>query len=252
VTWPDTDLHKLPVKAYRSGGGLHASIIGSTTGIDVLSVVHPTTGAGGKYFRFDPAAMAAAVGGAGDWEGTYSCYALRTGVQAKVRFKHGPLGKSISKTLYRHVESDDEDSKPKKSFLATVAGKGRKFIPFGKSRSKTKAEENEGVADDDDAENGEDVVADDAGTIEDVEKEEHELVQALGIGCFDTGARPGDWRVGDIILLKRNVLAPVVMKRSAPAISTNEEASKTDEWFRIYFPDPPIEPNQDEVVIPDT
>jgi hypothetical protein len=256
VTWPDTDLHKLPLSAHRSGEGLHANIVGSTTDIDILSVVHPTAGADGKYFRFDPAAMAAARGGARDWEGTYTCYVLRTGVRDKVTFKHGPLGKSASKTLYRHVESDDEDTKPKKSFLATVAGKGRKFIRFGKSRSEIEAGENDDVSEDDDAETGEEVVADDADTNEDVEKEEHELVQALGIGCYSTGARPGDWRVGDVILLKRYVLQPGVVEPSRPAASTRkdgyEEASKTDEWFRVYHPDP-IEPNQvDEVVIPDT
>ena len=255
VTWPDTDLHKLPVSTHRSGGGLHANIIGSTTGIDVLSVVHPTNGADGKFFRFDTAAMAAAVGGAGDWEGTYSCYALRTGVKAKVTFKHGPLGKSVSKTLYRHVEADDveaddEDSKPKKSFFSKVAGKvagkGRKFIRFGRSRSEIMAGGNEDVANDDDAENATGAVAAAADASENVEKEEHELVQALGVGCFDSGARPGDWRVGDIILLKRDVLEPVVVEPSAPV------ASKTHDWFRVSFVDP-IEPNKnkaDEVVNP--
>ena len=118
------------------------------------------------------------------------------------------------------------------------------------------AGENDDVSEDDDAETGEEVVADDADTNEDVEKEEHELVQALGIGCYSTGARPGDWRVGDVILLKRYVLQPGVVEPSRPAASTRkdgyEEASKTDEWFRVYHPDP-IEPNQvDEVVIPDT
>ena len=155
-------------------------------------------------------------------------------------FKHGPLGKSVSKTLYRHVEADDveaddEDSKPKKSFFSkvagTVAGKGRKFIRFGRSRSeidggrerrrrRTMTTRRLATG----------AVAAAADASEDVEKEEHELVQALGIGCYSTGARPGDWRVGDVILLKRYVLQPGVVEPSRPAASTRkdgyEEASK--------------------------
>jgi hypothetical protein len=37
-----------------------------------------------------------------------------------------------------------------------------------------------------------------------------------------------------------------------PRALNDDPASKTDEWFRVYHPEP-IEPNQvDEVVIPDT
>ena len=139
----------------------------------------------------------------------------------------------------------------------TVAGKGRKFIRFGRSRSEidggrerrrrrtmtTRRLPTEAVA-----------AAADAS--EDVEKEEHELVQALGVGCFATGARPGDWRVGDVILLKRDVLQPGVVEPSRPAASTRkdgyEEASNTDEWFRVFLrgPDRTQSSKADEVVIP--
>jgi CRP-like cAMP-binding protein len=227
-------------------------------------VVHPKDGADGKYFRFDPAAMAAAAGGRRNWQGTYSCYMLRTGRKAKVTFTHGPLGKAMSKSLSRQHSRAPEPkklavlTKYARKGLADVARRGRKFIRFGTSREEIVTGGVENVADDNNADNGEEVVDDDvddgkevvdedADTSEDADEDDQQLVSVLGIGRFEFGAQPGDWRIGDIILLKRNVID----KHALGHKDGYEENPKTDEWFRINFPDPVKPDEQDEVVIPD-
>ena len=107
VTWPDTDLHKLPGSTYRSGGGLHANIVGCSTSIDVLSVSE-----NGLQFHFDTDAMAAAFGGDKNWPGTYVCHALRTGVTGPVTFEKSSSSSSSSKKgvrfLFAKMKTSDD------------------------------------------------------------------------------------------------------------------------------------------------
>jgi hypothetical protein len=109
VTWPDTDLHKLPGSTYRSGGGLHANIVGCSTSIDVLSVSE-----NGLQFHFDTDAMAAAFGGDKNWPGTYVCHALRTGVTGPVTFEMSSSSSSSSSSkkgvrfLFAKMKTSDD------------------------------------------------------------------------------------------------------------------------------------------------
>ena len=108
VTWPDTDLHKLPGSTYRSGGGLHANIVGCSTSIDVLSVSE-----NGLQFHFDTDAMAAAFGGDKNWPGTYVCHALRTGVTGPVTFEKSSSSSSSSskkgvRFLFAKMKTSDD------------------------------------------------------------------------------------------------------------------------------------------------
>jgi len=107
VTWPDTDLHKLPGSTYRSGGGLHANIVGCSTSIDVLSVSED-----GSRFRFDTDAMAAAFGGDKNWPGSYVCHALRTGITRPVKFEKSSSSsskKGVRFLFAKKKTSDDDD-----------------------------------------------------------------------------------------------------------------------------------------------
>ena len=258
VRWETTDLNRLPGSTYRSGGGLHANIVGCTTSIDVLGVSdvgHPTDG---SYFRFDVDAMAAAIGGEGEWEGTYDCFILRTGKIERVTFKkpgnfyetnepvtdasHGQIHALQVPAQMAPVQSL-ADVPLKKSFGCCWGGvdvdetepTGNLLHILSLPDNYVEPEDEESPENEDESEAGEETTPGKSISPTDI----------LGVGWFEREQNPGDWRIGDIILLKRAHAGPL----AEPPKPGNAAKTGTDQWLLVHFPDP-LKPNATELVLP--
>ena len=84
VRWESTDLHKLANSTARSGGGIHATLLGVSTAFNVLDVRHSGHPADGSIFRFDKDAIRAATCGVANWQGRYEVLNLRNGKKGEV------------------------------------------------------------------------------------------------------------------------------------------------------------------------
>jgi len=253
VRWETTDLGKLPGSTYRSGGGLHANIVGCTTSIDVLGVSEVDQAADGSYFRFDVDAMAAAIGGEGEWEGTYDCFVLRTGKTGRVTFNKpgsfypvfykatasgydkvtGAQGKQVVAAPVAAAPADRPRNSPVSSGCCFSSIDVDETEPTGELVHVISAPEN--------------YVEPEAKEPKPSGKPSAKSVSptdVFGIGWFEKEQKPGDWCIGDIILLKRTHAGP----SSEPTKPGNAKVG-TDQWLLVHFPDP-LKPNATELVLP--
>jgi hypothetical protein len=93
VRWESTDLHKLANSTARSGGGIHANILGTSTAINVLDIRRHGHPSDGSIFRFDKDAVRALNCGKCDgsnWAGIYEVLNLRNGKKGKVMLADEP------------------------------------------------------------------------------------------------------------------------------------------------------------------
>ena len=111
VRWESTDLHKLANSTARSGGGIHANILGTSTAINVLDIRRHGYPSDGSIFRFDKDAVRALNCGKCDgsnWAGTYEVLNLRNGKKGKVMLADKPDETVLETYVASHTQKPSE------------------------------------------------------------------------------------------------------------------------------------------------
>ena len=273
VRWESTDLHKLANSTYRSGGGIHASLLGTSTAFNVLDVRHSGHPADGSIFRFDKDAIRAATCGVADWQGRYEVLNLRSGKKGEVML----LDKTDAKVLEAYSTTMVKESTPAAELepVPIVAAAPPSVVVVDTpdaNRAPGQPQRAKGLfsccfpapeppvapsacVDDPSATTMvvyKDVYIDEASPPEEppqqVPSQASAAVDVLGFGYWVDDAKAlalaaGDWQIGDIIMIARadldvDSLAPSVLEGGDAGVAALERAKSIDaagDWANIRF-----------------
>ena len=256
VRWESTDLHKLPGSTARSGGGIHANLLGTATSVNVLDVRLHNHPSDGSIFRFDIEALRALSCGQMEAKTTHEVLNLRTGRRGKVMFSQKP------DDVVKRYAASQKKTKPKTAPIRTVVvpqvdapqpafvsapkttGKGGCFCCFGIDEPVSDVTQPP-------VEPGRTTmvvykpvyVEEDENTSERHGEQDSHSLDALGVGYWVDAMAKDDWQIGDILMLNRSVLnmdesAPSVLEDVSNISSLERQTSieLAGEWAKIRFP----------------
>lgn len=266
VRWEHTDLFKVPGSTARSGGGLHATLLGATTTVSVLDVRRHGHPSDGSIFRFDVDAMRVLNGD--DWKGEYDALNLRTGRKGKVVFTDASGAANAMKKYTGGVQnqpmapsapsapppSTETRPPPPESRPRRVR---RSPGPFSCCFNAPEEEEIETntvctmMPPEDPAYTTVVVYADSAAsaaTPPAAAQQDAASLDALGVGYWSSSPMEADdWRIGDIVMLGRSGLdidvdAPSVLEddpnaANVPQLETQRSLDAAGDWAFVLFPE---------------
>jgi hypothetical protein len=286
VRWEHTDLFKVPGSTARSGGGLHATLLGATTTVSVLDVRRHGHPSDGSIFRFDVDAMRVLNGD--DWKGEYDALNLRTGRKGKVVFTDASgAANAMKKYTGGGVQnqpmvpsapsapppSTETPPPPPESRPRRVR---RSPGPFSCCFNAPEEEEEEiettntvctMMPPDDPAYTTVVVYADSAAsaaapTPPAAAQQDAASLDALGVGYWSSSPMEADdWRIGDIVMLGRSGLdidvdAPSVLEddpnaANVPQLETQRSLDAAGDWAFVLFPERVKDGEQELFKLPD-
>lgn len=273
VRWESTDLGKLANSTYRSGGGIHANLLGTSTAFNVLDVRHSGHPADGSIFRFDKDAIRAATCGVADWQGRYDVLNLRSGKKGEVMLLDEADAKVLeaySKTLVKRMTAPEPAAPvapvaPPSVVVVDTPAATRVPAQPQPQRSKglfsccfsdpAPPVAPSAYVDEPTATTMvvyKDVYIDEASPPEKppkpVPSQASAAVDVLGFGYWVDDAKtpalaPGDWQIGDIVMLARADLdvddvAPSVLEegdRGVTALERVKSVAAAGDWANIRF-----------------
>lgn len=291
VRWEHTDLFKVPGSTARSGGGLHATLLGATTTVSVLDVRRHGHPSDGSIFRFDVDAVRALNGD--DWKGEYDALNLRTGRKGKVVFtdasgaanamkkytggdvQNQPMAPSApsapppSTDTPPTTTTTPPDSRPRR----VRRGPG----PFSCCFNAPEEEEEEIettntiMPPEDPAYTTVVVYADSVASAAATTtttpppaeaQQDAASLDALGVGYWSSSPMEADdWRIGDIVMLGRSGLdidvdAPSVLEddpnaANVPQLETQRSLDAAGDWAFVLFPERVKDGEQELFKLPD-
>ena len=272
VRWDSTDLHKLANSTARSGGGIHANLLGTSTAFNVLDVRHSGHPVDGSIFRFDKDAIRAATCNASNWQGRYEVLNLRSGKKGAVML----LDKADQKVLAAYSKAMQQKAEPiaipasatvAPPSVVVVDTPGVKSAPLQARHPPPKgptgflsccfsapAPVASAHVDEPAATTMvvyKDVYIDEASPVKSEKLAPTQMsaaVDVLGFGYWLDAAQtpalaPGDWQIGDIIMLARRDLdvddfAPSVLEDGTAGVAALERVKSIDAagaWANIRF-----------------
>ena len=270
VRWEHTDLFKVPGSTARSGGGLHATLLGATTTVSVLDVRRRGHPSDGSIFRFDIDEVRALVGGGGGddarWKGEYDALNLRTGKQGRVVFtdasgakkamKKYADGKSRGRGVQNHptpppptVTTPPPSAPPPPPTGPMRGERGFFSCCFGPPASPPPQDVmNVAAMPPEDPAYTTVIVYADSGAPSRQPQQDAASLDALGVGYWSSSPMDADdWRIGDIVMLGRSGLdvdvdAPSVLEddpnaKNLPHLDTQRSLDAAGDWAFVLFPD---------------
>lgn len=283
VRWEHTDLFKVPGSTARSGGGLHATLLGATTTVSVLDVRRHGHPSDGSIFRFDVDAMRVLNGD--DWKGEYDALNLRTGRKGKVVFTDASGAANAMKKytgggVQNQPMAPSAPSAPPPSTETPPESRPRRVrrspSPFSCCFNAPEEEEEEiettntvctMMPPDDPAYTTVVVYADSAAsaaapTPPAAAQQDAASLDALGVGYWSSSPMEADdWRIGDIVMLGRSGLdidvdAPSVLEddpnaANVPQLETQRSLDAAGDWAFVLFPERVKDGEQELFKLPD-
>jgi len=279
VRWEHTDLFKVPGSTARSGGGLHATLLGATTTVSVLDVRRHSHPSDGSIFRFDVDAMRALNGD--DWKGEYDALNLRTGRKGKVVFTDASgAANAMKKYTGGGVQNQpmvpSAPSAPPSSTETPPPPPPERRVrrspdPFSCCFNAPEEEEIETSNIDTTTTTTTTVVVYAESTAAaaaaatpppTAAQQDAASLDALGVGYWSSlPMEADDWRIGDIVMLGRSGLdidvdAPSVLEddpnaANVPQLETQRSLDAAGDWAFVLFPERVKDGEQELFKLPD-